>query len=510
VLLLGLAVLAGGCQRKVDKAFEPVEVSRVPVPSELVAKIADRQVDLSWNVDAADLPLVKRYLVYRADSGGTVYRLLDSSATRGFTDLALLNEVRYSYRVSVRDSAGVEGSQSSSVTATPTLISVRINADSAYTSRLGVNLESTAAGASLMRLANDTLVPGNWIPFRATQSWTLSPGAGVKRVYAQYRLGGGIESSGWVHDDIQYDDRAQITLVSITDSVLAPGDSLRIYVRTGETDGAATYSLGARSNQRLYDDGLAPDAGAGDGTYSGLYVASAQDLFENAPLTAAFTDRAGNQAAGVAAPWSVSVREVPDAPLWLGIEPVNGDYSQLDLFWTLGQAKPFGQLLLRRDTLPGRGLNAPVIRSFSSASVTTARDTGLAPSRAYYYTLEVVLTNGLTALSAERSGATTADLAPEAVTVAVTPTADSSLSLTWTRSNATDFADYRVYRADSSSRLQGQPSNDYLVGIITEKNTTSYSESDLTRFYYYRVFVFDRRGQGTGSNTVWGPKVFGP
>ncbi len=37
-----------------------------------------------------------------------------------------------------------------------------------------------------------------------------------------------------------------------------------------------------------------------------------------------------------------------------------------------------------------------------------------------------------------------------------------------------------------------------------------YTETGLTQFYYYRVFTFDREENNSGSNTVWGPKVFGP
>jgi len=102
------------------------------------------------------------------------------------------------------------------------------------------------------------------------------------------------------------------------------------------------------------------------------------------------------------------------------------------------------------------------------------------------------------------------NLAPAPVTVAVTPTEDSSLSLAWTRSPAADFSDYRVYRADSASQLSALPSNDYLVDIITDQGELTYTEAGLSRFYYYRVFVFDRGGLSAGSNTVWGPKVFGP
>ena len=510
VFALVMIVALSGCERRVDKAFDPVVLSRVPVPESLVATVTDRQIDLAWSVDAADLPLVARYLVYRADSGGSAYRVVDSVTVRNYSDVQLANDVRYSYRVSIRDTKGVEGESSGPATAIPTLISVRINGDSLYTSRLNVLLESTVAGASFMRLANDTTQPGSWLPFRTSQNWTLSSGVGLKRVFAQFRLSGGVESSGWVSDEIEFDDRAEVLSVTVSDSVLTPGASMNVFVATGEPGGAATYALGARSDQKLFDDGVVPDVAAGDGVYSGVYVATSLDLFESATLTAQFRDKAGNRATDMPAPWVVSVRQPPDPPVWLTIEAVAGDPAQLNLSWYMGQAKPFSQMLLRRDTLPGGGLNAPVVRSFTTASTTTVRDTGLTASSTYYYTLQVVLSNGLQALSTEGSGTTVDDLPPSAVTVAVTPTADSSLVLSWTRSTVSDFADYRVYRADSSSQLQGIPVEDLLVDIVPEQDSTSYTETGLSRFYYYRVFVFDRGGRSAGSNTVWGPKVFGP
>jgi fibronectin type 3 domain-containing protein len=510
VILLGVAALAGGCARKIDKVYDPATVAKVPVAKDLSATIADREVDLSWSVDPGDLGLVKRYLIYRADSGKSEYRVLDSSTAPSYTDFGVFNEVRYSYRVSVRNTDGIEGDQSSTVSVIPTLLAIRINADSQFTSRAIVGLEATAAGASYMRIANDTLQPGSWRPFQSVSNWTLSAGQGPKRVFAQFRLGGGIESTGWVFDDITFDDRAAILSVTISDSVLVPGQSMSIFVSTGETGGVATYSLGSRTDQKLFDDGVTPDLTAGDGIYSGTYVASSLELFEKQTLKAQFKDQAANRATETPAPWTVSVRQPPDAPVWVNIAAIDGEPTALNLTWTLGQASPFSQLLLRRSTVPGSGLSAAIVRTFTSASTTTVKDTGLTAAITYYYTLQVVLTNGLTALSQELSGQTPINLPPSAVTVAVTPTDDSSLALNWTKSTAADFASYRVYRADSASQLALLPSDDYLVDIISDVETTTHEEAGLTRFYYYRVFVFDKGGLSAGSNTVWGPKDFGP
>jgi len=509
--LCALLTLWSGCARKVDKLYDPVQVDEVPVPSALTATVADRQIDLSWSVDPADASSILRYLVYRADSGGTVYHLQDSTSLTSYSDLGVLNDVLYGYRVSARSTAKVEGEQSSSVSARPTLLSIRINADSLYTSRLIVGVAMTAAGAQFMRIANDTMQPGSWIPFQSLLNWTLSSGAGPKRVWAQFRMSGGVESSGWIFDDIVFDDRAQIASVTISDSVLLVGESMNVFVATGEPGGVATYAVGSRSNQKLFDDGVAPDVAANDGTYSGVYVASSLDLFEGSTLTAQFTDKAANHATETPAPWSVSVRQPPGPPVWISIEPNDLQPTELTLSWVLGQAKPFSHLIVRRATTPGAGLAGPIIRTITSAGTTTLLDTGLVGGTTYYYTLEVVLTNGLRALSAEASATTAINLPPAPVSLAVLSKPDSSLDLTWSRSDAADFANYRVYRADSASQLaSSSPSEDLLVDIITDQDKRTHTEEGLTRLYYFRVFVFDRGGLGVGSNTVSGPKEFAP
>jgi hypothetical protein len=205
------------------------------------------------------------------------------------------------------------------------------------------------------------------------------------------------------------------------------------------------------------------------------------------------------------------VRQAPTAPVWVSIVATQNQPTSLDLTWTGAHSEPFSQLLLRRSTASGVGTSAPVVAIFASPSVTSYHDTGLVGSTTYYYTLEIVLDNGLRALSAQSSGTTPADLPPDPVLVAVTPTGDSSLILSWTQSTAGDFESYRVYRALTSPALNPQPPADsLLVSVITLPATTTYTEAGHTRSYYYRVFVFDRSGQRSGSNVVWGPKNFGP
>lgn len=511
-LLCTLLLFSSGCQREVSSPTDPdLDPAVVPVPAGLSALVGNGRVILSWTVLPADSARISSFIVYRIDSLNAQPRRLDSTLWPPFVDSTAINGTLYAYAVSARGHDQIEGQRSTAIKAQPRFVSVRINDDSVFTRSADVRLAITATGATLMRLANDTTQPSNWRNFSSTPNWSLLPNAGPKGVFAQFQFSDGAVFEGWVSDSIRLDDRALIHSLSLSDSVLAPGDTLIVILDAKENDGSATFDLGARSAIRLFDDGIAPDQAAQDGRYSGLYLAGLGDLFDAAELVGHFTDKAGNRAPNFTATWKVSVRQPPTPPVWVDIVGGQNDPRTLNLSWVRVTSEPFSQLLLRRSLVSGAGVSAPVVALFSSAGTTEHRDTGLVGSTTYYYTLEVVLTNGLRALSAQKSGLTPLDLPPDPVLVAVTPTADSSLLLTWTQTTAADFESYRVYRAATGVALNPSPPADsLLVSVITGEATTTYEESGQTQYYYYRVFVYDRAGQRSGSNVVWGPKDFGP
>ncbi len=74
------------------------------------------------------------------------------------------------------------------------------------------------------------------------------------------------------------------------------------------------------------------------------------------------------------------------------------------------------------------------------------------------------------------------------------------LELSWNRSEASDFAQYRIYRSTGA----GVDSSDFLARMINSAGVTSLSDTGLTASttYYYRVFVIDESGLWAGSNEV--------
>ena len=511
VMLWSLGLLSG-CERKVSSPTDPsLTPDDVPVPSGLSARVGDHRVHLDWTLSSADSLELDEFIVYRIDSLNAAPRELAAVSWPPYVDSTAINGTLYAYAVAVRNLEGVVGQKSTAIRAQARFVSVRINQDSVFTRNTDVRLDLTATGATLMRFGHDSLNPAEWRTFAAASTWSLQPNAGPKRVFAQFQFADGAQFDGWVSDSITLDDRAEIQSLTLSDSVLAPGESLVITMNAGEVNGTATYDLSSRFGARLFDDGVAPDLVAADGRYTGEYVAEDGDLFELGEVVGRFTDAAGNRAPVFTSASRVSVRKPPQAPVWVSVVATSTDPNALDLTWTPSNSEPFSQLILRRSTTAGQGTAAPVVEIFTSPIIKSYHDTGLVGSTTYYYTLELVLANGLKALSAQTSGVTPADLPPTAVVVAVTPTGDSTLLLSWTQSTASDFESYRVYRAITTPALNPSPPADsLLVSVITARATTTYAEAGQTRSYYYRVFVFDRSGQRAGSNVVWGPKDFGP
>jgi len=79
----------------------------------------------------------------------------------------------------------------------PTIAAVLINGGADTTASQAVTLMLTAANATQALAGNtaDFTDLASWVPFTATMQWTLTPGSGVKTVYAKFRSADGGVSS---------------------------------------------------------------------------------------------------------------------------------------------------------------------------------------------------------------------------------------------------------------------------------------------------------------------------
>jgi fibronectin type 3 domain-containing protein len=89
---------------------------------------------------------------------------------------------------------------------------------------------------------------------------------------------------------------------------------------------------------------------------------------------------------------------------------------------------------------------------------------------------------------------------PVAVSLIATAETSSSVKLSWSQSNESDFSAYHIYRNTTIT----VSNNSHLVTIITGRGTLTYTDNDLTSNtgYFYRVYVYDNTGRFSPSNVA--------
>jgi hypothetical protein len=127
----------------------------------------------------------------------------------------------------------------------------------------------------------------------------------------------------------------------------------------------------------------------------------------------------------------------------------------------------------------------------------------------YYYRLYLYDNSGLSAASNIASRQTSANVAPDPVSVAL-EIRTTDLRLTWTRNLDSDFGSYRIYRSTTSIPAT-DPAAENLLYIENSQTATSFADQGAVEgtTYFYRVFVFDRFGLSAGSNQVSGARAEG-
>lgn len=171
------------------------------------------------------------------------------------------------------------------------------------------------------------------------------------------------------------------------------------------------------------------------------------------------------------------------------------------LTWSPNEELDFARYELRRSGSAGVTETSSLVASLTDRDLTSYLDSGLAENTDYYYRVFVVDRGGNRSGSGEVQ-VLTANADPPAVVLnalveqagAQTP----SVTVSWTRSNATDFESYRVFR----DTAPGVSTASTEVRVILDPAVNSFTDRDLldnTR-YYYRVFVEDDASGSTGSN----------
>jgi fibronectin type 3 domain-containing protein len=493
--LVAALVLIGGCSQQTEKPVQSDRVEGAPeIPKNLQTKIGDGEVTLSWEI--GDASKISQYLIYRGDTTATLPEVIDSTAGLSYTDMNLRNSLRYVYQVASIGKNSLESKRSSPVSATPNTFSVSIGDGARYTKLVDVALNLAApAGTRLVMLDNDSqFVDATWQNYSTSRSWRLTPGDGVKHVYARFRDGEGNETSRYYSDEIILDSRANI--VSVTENsngrVLKAGDVVHFAIVADETDGTASVDVSGFGTINLY----LSDAAALPPTYEvDFTIPGAVDVIDGT-VTGNFTDAAGNRAASRAA---LTYLNVANPPLPSQLSSFAVSEAEMSISWTKSSATDFASYMLFRSTSAGVDSTATLVKTETNFNTTSYNDTDLKVGVTYFYALYTVDRSALMAKS-NVIAAQTANNPPAAVALAAFVVSESEVELDWSRSTVADFASYQLFRSDSVNVTTAST----LLQTQTSSTTTTYRDTDRkpATDYYYAVFTVDKAGLASKSNIV--------
>jgi len=507
-LLLWVSLCQWSCDKKPTNPVFPKDSQFPPQPRNLIVAVIDQIATLSWNID--NPALVQFYRIYRRDTSTAVFAVLDTVMGRRFyVDGALKNDLKYFYQVSAVNTGGFESRRSDIVNATSSFASIIIEAGADFIAKRQVLLKLTApARTALMKLSNDsTFANATWQRFEPNTTWILSFGDGVKTVYAKFRDADGSEYPQVVKDAIILDTTALITEVSENTGgeIKKAGNLVHFRLKANETGGRATVNLAAGpQNILLFDDGSQGDPTAGDGIYELNYTIPQGVQVLQAKVRGNFVDRVGNIAETASAATLITIQQPPDAITLFQPTSVGSQQNALRLTWSASKDTfDFANYSIYRSTTQNftPGL-ANLIDRVTLRETTFYNDLNLLLGTTYYYRIIVFDLAGFNSLSSNEANARTTTNLPPAAVILTSPIligdGSSQVQLSWSRSTDNDFASYRVYRANTTPI----DSTSFLVSALTNQNQTVFVDQNLKAAtkYFYRIYVYDQAGNGTGSN----------
>lgn len=512
-LLICLVLVPLACENYQPTPLEVEEIFFPAAPTNLNAKAGAGFIVLTW--EYSDTSIVMAYRIYRQRSDQPGFRSVGQTAERNYQDAVVENGKRYDYQVAAVSKAGKEGRHSETIAITPAIYSIILASGVESTNSRHIRISVTApSGTAFMRFSNDSSFSNaSWEAFAANRDWQLSPGDGLKTVYAHFRNSDNQETLEPARGQIYLDTFAAIELIESNGvgRIFKSGDTLHIRLKTNEINGSAeaeiydpVYSEQNRGATRilLYDDGSHGDAVADDGIYEIDYRIDPGIEVENAFLYGYFTDDAGNIAAKATASERLKINNLPEPVVLYEPGSIAGEVPSISLKWSPNADVDFAYYQLMRSATQVVSLSSTVIAEISNASTTLFVDSGLNPSKQYFYRVYVFDIAGNT-VGSNIVEARTSENQPPAAVVLSQPVQDSlALRISWSPSLEQDFASYRIFRSTKTPVDTAEAP----IRIISDANTTEYRDRNVTPNvqYYYRIFVYDRYGLGTGSNQVSG------
>ncbi|MBD3333184.1 hypothetical protein GF356_10070 [candidate division GN15 bacterium] len=493
ILVISVLLVALACEREIESK-DPLRSVPEDCPRviSLSSALGDESASIFWEL--TDSSKVQRFRVYVAEGTDTVFTVWDSTSDFSYTFTSLTANRVYSVSVAPVRSTGLECDRSESVTLVVSPLSILIEDDDQFTNSRNVSIRvNTAANVTDIKLyeAPDS-ASAVWKPLTGTQtSFRLSDGDGLKTVYAELLFADGGRTADHLSDQITLDRTAEISSVSFapTDSLFHPGDMITFSLDAGESDGSASVDFSGVSRVDLYE-------GTTPGVYTRQWTVPTGFSLASDQVTGSFTDAAGNRAVEVVAPEVLRIAASLD-PVVVTVTVLSS--YEVSLSWSQASTGEFLSYRIYRDTLSTVSSSSTLIAAISNRSTTSFLDDDLDENTTYYYRVYVYDTFGQVASSGVVEATTQANVPPGPIELTAVPDEDAErVQLVWDKSGAVDFASYRVYRSNNSTVT----TDSKLVELINNSNSTGGTYDAPTGTTYWRVFVFDKQGAATGSNTV--------
>jgi len=525
IILMIVAIGLAGCSDEIETPTSLPELPDKPAtPRGLTASVADGQIQIEWTVN--DPGAVDRYVVYVSDSGITEMPAYDTVTQRSVTIDDLVNGRRYYFRVSsIYD--GLEGFQSTPISATPGIFSMLLADGKEYTRARSIKVELTAPeGAYLVQISEDSTFDGtHWQTFAIAKNFELSDGDGLKTVYTRFELDGGGNSAYIISDDIRLDRVAMIDdfmvsygsgLVLEPGDILAGGEKLRFQLYVSESGGEASVEIAGLGQIDLNDLGVGGDDVPDDNIFGGEYTISDETEVEDALITAYFTDVAGNEAPEYRHDVRLNVTSAP-APVTIWGFALTS--LQIQLTWSESDAADFSRYRLFRALCDSDTTSyfddSVLVSQVLNAGETRLLDDALLADTIYAYWVYTTDIYGNSSVSDTAYIRTMENYPPDTLKIMAKTTGDSlTVRVSWEeKSQAEDFKLYYFLRDSDSTIMRAYMDafqdtlvslypSDLVIDFIDDRQTTTYTDSDVpaTGTYYYQVYVVDRQGLVSRSN----------
>ena len=174
--------------------------------------------------------------------------------------------------------------------------------------------------------------------------------------------------------------------------------------------------------------------------------------------------------------------------------------TSVDMGWQQNMDYDFYCYKLVRSQSPGTGLSDLIVAEIFKSQQVNYIDSDLREENTYYYRLFVFDKGGLFSESEEVSVKLDAPVVLTVVKLQAHCINWTSVSLTWTQSQEKEFDAYKIYR----SRSAGVTISSEFVKSIYDKYQTQFTDTGLNEetTYYYRVYVFNKRGDKKAGNEV--------